>query len=446
MNLPYARDVVTLLVGDLAVFAGSLWLALVARHFVAPNFAQYLEHLIPFAPLFILWMLVFLGVGLYDRTVALFEHRLPGTILQAQLVNTLIAVVFFFALPLPIQPKTILALYFVLSTLLFVVWRMGVFRLRSLGRGNDLAIVVGAGGDIEELGHTLRISPHTTLDCVDIVDTRELDPETVREKVAESLTRTRAKLVIRDPRLTATLTTAHFPGITYIDALEVYEAIFSRTPLSLIDERTFETHTIPTDALHDAVKRLADILLSALLFIVLLVLLPLVWLATRFEGPGNLFIFQERVGKSWRRIRVFKLRTMTQNETASHAWVGESTNRVTKVGAFLRRTSIDELPQLFSVLKGGLSLIGPRSDIWGLGERLREEIPLYHVRYLVTPGISGWAQVNQRYAPGNISPQSIEESRVRLMYDLYYVRHRSILLDLTIVAKTCSTLISRLIP
>jgi lipopolysaccharide/colanic/teichoic acid biosynthesis glycosyltransferase len=137
---------------------------------------------------------------------------------------------------------------------------------------------------------------------------------------------------------------------------------------------------------------------------------------------------------------------MLSSDTTSSAWVAEGTNRVTRVGAFLRRTSIDELPQIFSVFKGDLSLIGPRSDIRGLGERLKEEVPLYQLRYHVTPGISGWAQVNQRYAPGHISPQSIEESRVRLMYDLYYVRHRSVFLDLYIAAKTIRTLLTRLIP
>jgi lipopolysaccharide/colanic/teichoic acid biosynthesis glycosyltransferase len=137
---------------------------------------------------------------------------------------------------------------------------------------------------------------------------------------------------------------------------------------------------------------------------------------------------------------------MTKNERASKNWVGEGENRVTRVGAFLRRTSIDEVPQVLSVFRGDLSLIGPRSDILGLGERLREELPLYHTRYQVTPGISGWAQVNQRYAPGKISPQSIEESRVRLMYDLYYVKHHSLILDVSITLKTARTLVGRLIP
>lgn len=446
MQLPYVRDLVVLFLGDVVVFAVSLWFALVLRHFVAPNAVQYFEHLLPFAALFALWILVFVSVGLYDRTVALFEHRLPVTIFEAQVVNAGLAVLFFFVLPIGIQPKTILVLYFLISTALIVVWRLGVFRLRSLGRVSENVLIVGSGPDIEALAQALRTSPHTALKLIDVVDEVALSPELVRARVLDALARTRARIVIRDPRLASVVTAADIPGVLFLDALEVYEALYARTPLTLIDARHFEQAPSAARALHDTVKRLLDIVLSVVLLTSLAVLAPLIWCLTRLEGPGPLFITQERVGKGWRHIRIYKLRTMTQNDAASHTWVGETANRVTRLGALLRRTSIDELPQVFSVLIGELSLIGPRSDIWGLGERLKEEIPLYHVRYLVTPGISGWAQVNQQYAPGQISPQSIEDSRVRLMYDLYYVRHRSVFLDLSIVAKTATTLLTRLIP
>lgn len=446
MSLPFVRDLATLFVGDIAVFAGSLWLALVARHFVAPNSVQFFEHLVPFSILFVVWLLVFVSMGLYDRTVALFEHRLPATIFQAQAINLIAAVAFFFIAPIAIQPKTILALYFVISTLLFVVWRLGVFRLRSLGRGSERATLVGHGADIDELVHGLRISPHTSLDCTSVIDSRERDPESLKKAVHTALSETRSSILIRDPRLIHTISNADFPNVLIIDAAEMYEALYSRVPLSLVHERALDVPNQPLETLHDAVKRVLDLILSLILLVILLLILPFVYLAMRLEDSGAFWISQERIGRNWRTIFVHKIRTMSSNDAASGSWVGEGKNRVTRVGAFLRRTSIDELPQIFSVLKGELSLIGPRSDIRGLGERLREEIELYPLRYRVTPGISGWAQVNQRYAPGHISPQSIEESRVRLMYDLYYVKHRSVFLDLYIAAKTISTLFARLIP
>lgn len=446
MNFLYARDLGTLFLGDLVVFAGSLWLSLYARHFVIPTPLFYLEHLIPFAALFAVWCIVFLSVGLYDRTVALFEQRLPLTIFQAQVFNLFVAIAFFFLLPVEIQPKTILALYFVISTALIVVWRLGVFRLRTQIRGNELAVVVGAGTDIDELVHALRMSPHTSLDCVDVVNTRELSPDDVKHKVTTVLAQHRATVLIVDPRVQKFFEPADFPGVFRVNALDVYESIFSRTPLTLIDEQVLMAPHSAIDVLHDTAKRVLDVCFAAILFVFLMCVTPIVYVLTRIEGAGPLWISQERIGRGWKPILVYKLRTMTQNDAASGVWVQEGGNRVTRVGAFLRRTSIDELPQLFSVLKGQLSFIGPRSDIRGLGERLREEIPLYYGRYQVTPGISGWAQVNQRYAPGHISPQSIDESRVRLQYDLYYVRHRSFLLDLMIIAKTVTTVLSRLIP
>jgi lipopolysaccharide/colanic/teichoic acid biosynthesis glycosyltransferase len=150
------------------------------------------------------------------------------------------------------------------------------------------------------------------------------------------------------------------------------------------------------------------------------------------------------MGKHTKPTKIYKIRTMTANDDG--AWIGETENKVTKVGAILRRTSIDELPQILTVFSGKLSLIGPRSDMMPLAERLQEAIPYYNVRYTVAPGITGWAQTHQRYAPGQINPQSIEDSKVRLQYDLYYVKHRSLLLDISIALRTIKTLVSRLFP
>jgi len=264
--------------------------------------------------------------------------------------------------------------------------------------------------------------------------------EEAKRKIEVEMKRTGATTVIVDSRIP---TPVH---ADVLDAAFVYEALFERVPLSLAEQTSLSWQRSAAHAVYGVAKRAVDIVLSFLLLVILALLLPFVYAATKLEGRGPLFISQERIGKGWTKITVYKFRTMTENEKASGAWVGESTNRVTKVGAFLRRTSIDELPQVFSVFKGDLSLIGPRSDIFGLGERLQESLPFYRTRYAVTPGISGWAQVNQKYAPGNISPQSIEESRVRLQYDLYYVKYRSLLLDLSITLKTLKTLIKRIIP
>jgi lipopolysaccharide/colanic/teichoic acid biosynthesis glycosyltransferase len=138
---------------------------------------------------------------------------------------------------------------------------------------------------------------------------------------------------------------------------------------------------------------------------------------------------------------------MTSNDAGSGTWTREDAqkgNQVTRVGAVLRAMSIDEFPQVYNILRGEMSLIGPRNDIKGLGERLAAEIPYYNIRNTVKPGVTGWAQTHQHYMGDNISPQSIEESRMRLSYDLYYVKNCSILLDVEIALRTLKTMLSRL--
>lgn len=158
------------------------------------------------------------------------------------------------------------------------------------------------------------------------------------------------------------------------------------------------------------------------------------------------FITQERIGRYNKLVTVYKIRTMTENRSASATWTGEDAkegNRITRVGALLRKLSVDELPQVWTILKGDMSLIGPRNDIRGLGERLASEIPYYNIRNFVKPGVTGWAQTHQHYMEGNISPQSLEESKVRLAYDVYYVKNRSMFLDVEIALRTFKTLLSR---
>ncbi len=138
---------------------------------------------------------------------------------------------------------------------------------------------------------------------------------------------------------------------------------------------------------------------------------------------------------------VYKLRSMRFSDNGK--WNGEGENKVTRVGNFLRKTSLDEFPQFINILKGELSLIGPRNDIKDLGARLGAAIPYYNIRYIVPPGITGWAQINQQYEQGSISPQSMEETKVRLAYDFYYIKNRSLVLDVVIALKTAKRMFFR---
>lgn len=185
------------------------------------------------------------------------------------------------------------------------------------------------------------------------------------------------------------------------------------------------------DGLTHATKRVMDIVLSLFLLVFTAPVLLLVALAIRLDSPGPIFYRQTRVGADSKTFDVIKFRTMvTDAEKDGPKWASASDSRITRVGQFLRRSRIDEIPQVIPILKGHMSFIGPRPERPEFTSGLERDIPHYAQRYLVKPGLTGWAQVNAPYAA------SVEASRLKLSYDLYYIRHYSFLLDAFILIKT----------
>lgn len=181
----------------------------------------------------------------------------------------------------------------------------------------------------------------------------------------------------------------------------------------------------------ELVNRSSDVVISTGLLLLTLPLMLLVALLVRVESPGPILYRQERIGLGGRPFTLLKFRSMgTDAEARGPAWATQCDPRVTRVGSFMRRTRIDELPQLLNVLRGQMSFIGPRPERPHFVEQLAEAIPHYRERARVKPGLTGWAQVNFPYGA------SVEDARVKLSYDLYYVRYRSLLLDLSILFAT----------
>jgi len=179
------------------------------------------------------------------------------------------------------------------------------------------------------------------------------------------------------------------------------------------------------------VKRACDLAAALLLALVTLPLFPLIALAIRINSPGGVFYTQDRVGRHGRIFRIYKFRTMrTDAERTGAVWATEGDPRVTKVGAFMRRSRIDELPQLLNVLRGEMTFVGPRPERPEFTRVLEREVPGYARRLLVKPGLTGWAQIRYQYA------SSIQDSATKLEYDLYYVRHRSLRFDAMILIQT----------
>ncbi|MFL1463403.1 exopolysaccharide biosynthesis polyprenyl glycosylphosphotransferase [Roseococcus sp. DSY-14] len=185
------------------------------------------------------------------------------------------------------------------------------------------------------------------------------------------------------------------------------------------------------DILQAVVRRAVDISLSCLLLLVTLPVILVTALAVKLDSPGPVFYRQQRVGLNGRVFTLFKFRSMTADaEKGQAVWASKNDPRVTRVGKFIRLTRIDEIPQVFNVLRGDMAFVGPRPERPEFVARLTAIIPHYAARAVVPPGITGWAQVNYPYGASD------EDSRMKLTYDLYYVRRRSLFLDLLILIAT----------
>ena len=187
------------------------------------------------------------------------------------------------------------------------------------------------------------------------------------------------------------------------------------------------------------VRRVVSIVISLIGLILALPLLPLIMLAIRLDSKGPVFYTQTRVGKAGRVFQVVKFRTMRQDAEAASGpkWAGDNDPRVTRVGKFLRSSRLDEIPQLWCVLKGDMAFVGPRPERPEFIEWLSKEIPYYGVRHMVRPGLTGWAQVKYKYG------STVEDSREKLQYDLFYIKNASIGLDLLIMFLTVKTVLLR---
>jgi sugar transferase (PEP-CTERM system associated) len=185
------------------------------------------------------------------------------------------------------------------------------------------------------------------------------------------------------------------------------------------------------------VRRVISIIISLIGLILVLPLLPLIMLAIRLDSKGPVFYTQARVGKAGRIFQVVKFRTMRQDAEAANGpqWAGDHDPRVTRVGKFLRASRLDEIPQLWCVLKSDMAFVGPRPERPEFIEWLSKEIPYYGMRHMVRPGLTGWAQVKYKYG------STVEDAREKLQYDLFYIKNASIGLDLLIMFLTIKTVL-----
>ena len=228
-------------------------------------------------------------------------------------------------------------------------------------------------------------------------------------------------------------------GFTIREYTQVYEEITNRVPVQYVGKdfyKYFPFSRSNQNRLYMFYHRFMDITFAIIGLAIGLCLLPLVLIGNLIGNRGSLFYQQERIGKHGEVFHIIKFRTMVKNAESNGAqWAEKNDARVTPFGRVLRNSRIDEIPQFYNILKGEMSVIGPRPERPYFVKELSQIIPFYETRHSIKPGLSGWAQVNSRYG------SSVDDSLEKLQYDLYYIKHRSFFLDINILVKTFGTVL-----
>ncbi len=411
-----------------------------------------------FVTLTVVWGVCALFFDVYDLARAASTVQ----IVRAAGAAALAAVAIYILIPWfapPLTSRTLIFAFALLAWLGIVGWRVTYAQLFVQPWFKRRALVVGAGWAGRSLEEMLRIAPRdpnpyrgTGYELVGFIDDNsdyaggnvgdvpvlgdhQLLVTATRELGIDEIILAITHRHAIDSTLFDALLRCRELGVRVTPMAVIYERLNGRVPVDHVGRDLYAA--LPTgDSVYErfylATKRLADLVVGVLGLLVLAVVGPLVALANALSAPGPLFYRQQRVGKGGGVFMIYKFRSMRPNaerETGA-VWAAANDSRITPVGRFLRKTRLDELPQVLNILTGEMSLIGPRPERPEFVEELAKQLPFYRARHAVRPGITGWAQVQHRYA------SSVEEAKTKLEYDLYYVKHIGALLDLRIVLRT----------
>jgi exopolysaccharide biosynthesis polyprenyl glycosylphosphotransferase len=402
------------------------------------------------------WLL--LMVELYEpHTASNWRRTLRGIAIAAFVGIVIYALVFILNQDPAFLPRIVVGAFILLASFMTLIWRAAYIRLYTSSGLQRRVLIVGAGKAGLTLAHVYsRLNP-PPFSIIGFIDD---DPKKSKRSFEgfPVLGSSRHLLEIIDRYRVSDLVmaiTGDVQGTTFqtiLDAQEqgvevmrmpiLYEEITQRVPIHHLESdwliRSF-VDQLRVSIGYEVMKRLLDIVGGLTGLSIFILIFPFATLATLLDSGWPIFYSQRRLGKGGRIFRIYKFRTMHQDAEADGEakLAAENDPRVTRVGNFLRRTRLDELPQFWNVLHGEMSLVGPRAERPTLVKEFQKEIPFYRARLLVKPGLTGWAQINYGYVA------SVTETGVKLEYDLYYIKHRSFMMDLLIVLRTIGTVLSR---
>ena len=450
------KKVLLILTGDIILFYTALYMALVIRYGYNLPSDIITNHITSFSIIFALWLIIFGASGFYDLRSMKNEKVFLYRLLRVMGINIIAAITIFYLFPLAIEPRRNLFIIASLGAIAIFAWRY-FFNLLIIRTAITRVIFMGFNTEMVALAGFLLRHPQLGHKPVAFISHHEqplvLTPDIVHiplnhPQLARTIKDTKPDIIIispemKDNKMTVNVLLSLIPlGISVAEFPAFHEAMTGKIPLSLIEEVWFLENLIGIKKrAYEFLKRLFDIVCSLLLGIATLILLPFIALAIKLDSSGPIFFRQTRVGRHGKSFTLIKFRSMVANAEYISGFKAPGQiedPRHTRVGSMMRKTYLDELPQIINILQGEMSFIGPRPERPEYVHELKQKIPFYETRFLVPPGITGWAQVNME------NDASVEDAPEKLQYDLYYIKNRMLILDLLIALRTLSAIVRRL--
>jgi exopolysaccharide biosynthesis polyprenyl glycosylphosphotransferase len=446
---------IILLIGDAVMAASALLVALYMwgqKDWLGPSFLELIGERIPpwFFVLPALWMV--LNIEMYDiRRAGHRSETVKGVAIAAGVSLIIYLFVFFLSDPKSL-PRRSVATFIVAASVFMVSWRFLYIKVFTTPEFLRRVLIVGAGRAGSALVQVIKEIWPPPFYMVGLIDDDPLKRNTCVEgfpilgasremieiiegqKVTDLIFAITGEM--QDDMFQALLQ-AEEEGIEVTTMPKMYEDLLGRVPISLLRSdwilRSFVDQA-RANGLYELGKRLVDIISGLIGVLALGFITPFLGLIILIESGWPVFYYQSRLGKHGKEYKIIKFRTMREAFDEYGKPLPDK-DRITRIGWFLRKTHMDEVPQVINILRGEMSLVGPRAEISQLVTDLQDRVPFYRARLLVKPGLTGWAQVNFGYAA------TVEETAVKLEYDLYYIKHRNLLLDFVIMLRTVGTVV-----
>lgn len=439
-----SRQKLLLLLGDILIVDLSVVLAHFLRLKKHLIFTDWNRRLVTLVFLLVIYIISFYIFDLYNVRQKFRRIRTVVLVFGSLILVALITTVFFYIFPYRVG-RGIFLISLVPIAVLITTWRWFFFLVFRLTVPQRNVLIVGISKKARDLGAFLdKNDEYRVIGFISEKRPKEGELGSKLWGDAKSLKKlvydynvhdiVLASEPVGDRKMIRALMNCKLWGVKITDTARFYEHLLNKLPVKDIDEEWVlksEGFNYVGSRMYDRIKRLMDLAISLLILIVTVPVGVIIALGIKLNSKGPVFFNQERVGKHYKPFKLLKFRTMILNsEDGVPQWAEKNDLRVTGFGRILRKMRMDELPQLLNVMKGQMSLIGPRPEREYFVNKLINDVPYYSLRFSVKPGLTGWAQVNYRYGA------SVEDAIEKLQYELYYIKNMSILLDLRIILKT----------